>query len=158
MTRVSGQAVIEAVLTLGFMLAAGLGLLHAVLLSWWAIAMPLVHSELERHVMSQLSLVQLVVDPPSLGHMQPLDVFNVGQNTQVRAMRWLLPAAPLSWRYQALSRGDYRMHCMPLRDADGSLDVGCRTDWKTPLGWTLTRSSWIYQRAGGWIDRSPLGT
>jgi hypothetical protein len=149
MRRASGQAIIEAVLTLTLMLAACVGLIHAVLMAWWAIAMPLVHSELEREVLAKVGLVQLVIDPPGLGQMHSLGAFNVSEQVQVRAMRWLLPAAPSSWRHQALARGDYQMRCMPLKDDDGSVDIGCRTDWKTPLGWHLSRSSWLYQRVGG---------
>lgn len=147
--RAKGQAVLEAVFTLVAMLAACIGLIHAVLMTWWAIAMPLVHSELEREVLAKLSLVQLVMDPPNLGQMLPLTAFDVSEQRQIRAMRWLLPAAPASWRVQALTRGEYQMRCMPLKDDDGSLDIGCRTDWKTPLGWRLSRSSWLMQRTGG---------
>ena len=62
MRRASGQAIIEAVLTLTLMLAACVGLIHAVLMAWWAIAMPLVHSELEREVLAKVGLVQLVME------------------------------------------------------------------------------------------------
>lgn len=147
--RASGQAVIEAVFTLAVMLAACVGLVHAVLMTWWAIAMPLVHSELEREVMAKVSLIQLVMEPPNLGQMLPLTAFDVSEQRQIRAMRWLLPAAPSSWRIQALARGEYQMRCMPLKDDDGSIDIGCRTDWTTPLGWRLSRSSWLMQRVGG---------
>jgi hypothetical protein len=42
---------------------------------------------------------------------------------------------------------------MVLKDRDGFLKLGCRTDWRTPFGWDLERSDWISQRPGGTVDR-----
>ena len=66
-TRQSGQALIESVISASTVLLALIGVVHLIALAWWAIAVPLVNAEVQRLVLKQLSLVQLVADPPELG-------------------------------------------------------------------------------------------
>ncbi|MDA0895028.1 MAG: hypothetical protein O3A68_08925 [Proteobacteria bacterium] len=52
-----------------------------------------------------------------------------------------------------LASGRLQLRCLMLKDRDGFLKLGCRTDRRTPFGWDLERSDWISQRPGGEVER-----
>ena len=151
--RQSGQALVESVISASTVLLALIGVVHLIALAWWAIAVPLVNAEVQRLVLKQLSLVQLVTDPPELGLLTDVSQFGVSPDAQTHSARWLLPAAPRAWHADELASGRLKLRCMVLKDRDGFLKLGCRTDWRTPFGWDLERSDWISQRPGGTVDR-----
>jgi hypothetical protein len=148
-----GQALVESVISVTTVILALIGVVHLIALAWWAIAVPLVNAEVQRLVLKQLSLVQLVTDPPELGLLTDASQFGVSSDDLSRSARWLLPAAPKTWHSDELASGRLQLRCMVLKDRDGFLKLGCRTDWKSPFGWELERSDWISQRPGGTVER-----
>ncbi len=151
--RESGQGLVEAVISAASIGAMLFGLSNLIALAWWAIAVPLVNTEMQRLVLKQLSLVQLVIDPPALGQLVDATTYGVEPDALIHSARWLLPAAPQSWHADELASGRLQLRCLVLKDKEGFLKLGCRTDWKTPFGWELQRADWISQRPGGTVDR-----
>jgi hypothetical protein len=152
-TNQSGQGLIEGVISAATVVAMLFGIANLIALAWWAIAVPLVNTEMQRLVLKQLSLVQLVVDPPALGQLIDATHYGVEHEALIHSARWLLPAAPESWHDDELASGRLQLRCLVLKDKEGFLKLGCRTDWKTPFGWELQRADWISQRPGGTVDR-----
>jgi len=104
-------------------------------------------------VLGHMSLVQLAADPPEIGVLTDARSFGVERDALNHASRWLLPAAPRTWHADELASGRLKLRCLMLKDRDGFLKLGCRTDWRTPFGWDLQRSDWISQRPGGEVER-----
>lgn len=151
--RAQGAALIESAISAATMILALIGVVHVFAMAWWAIALPLAHSEVSRAALAQLSLVQLAVDPPPVGVLTPVQWFGVDLDAQAEASRWLLPAAAPSWVRAELDEQRLRYRCLMLKDRQGFMQLGCRADWQTPFGWALSRSDWISQRPGGTVDR-----
>lgn len=146
-------SLIETVLSAAWVMALLIGIVHLVALVWWAIALPLANAEMQRQVLSSMSLIQLAVDPPAIGVLTDVAYFGIAEETKVDAARWLLPAASAQWRQTELKTGRLKFRCLMLKDRQGFLKLGCRTDWATPFGWDLERSDWISQRPGGEDER-----
>jgi hypothetical protein len=151
--RQSGQGLIEGVISAATVIAMLFGIAHVIALAWWAIAVPLVNTEMQRLVLKQLSLVQLAVDPPALGQLMDATRYGVERDALIHSARWLLPAAPQTWHAEELASDRLQLRCLVLKDKEGFLKLGCRTDWTTPFGWELHRADWISQRPGGTADR-----
>lgn len=151
--RALGGLLLETVISAATLVLALIGVVHLVAMAWWAIALPLSNSEVSRQVLSQMSLVQLAIDPPEVGVLTPVEAFGVDASSQAHASRWLLPAAPESWVATELFEKRLRYRCLLLKDRRGFMQLGCRADWQTPFGWALSRSDWISQRPGGTVDR-----
>lgn len=152
-SRFAGAALVESVISLAAMILACLGVIQLIALSWWAIALPLVNAEMQRLVLANMSLVQLATDPPEIGVLTDARIYGVEPDALTHASRWLLPAAPAAWHADELASGRLKLRCLMLKDRDGFLKLGCRTDWRTPFGWDLERSDWISQRPGGEVER-----
>ena len=152
-TRVAGAMLVESVISMAAVVLALIGVIQLIALSWWAIALPLVNAEMQRLVLANMSLVQLATDPPEIGVLTDARSFGVEGEALNHASRWLLPAASAVWHADELASGRLQLRCLMLKDRDGFLKLGCRTDWRTPLGWDLERSDWISQRPGGEVER-----